>query len=83
MPVLPSTRMRWPVLMVLVPNAVPVTAGRPYSRQTMAAWAHHPADVGHGRPDLAEDRAPSDGAVSGRHQDLARLQLGDPVGRAG
>ena len=24
--------------MVLVPKAVPVTAGRPYSRQTMAAW---------------------------------------------
>src|ERR671910_771420 len=38
-PWLPSTRMRWPVLMVLVPKAVPVTAGRPYSRQTMAAWA--------------------------------------------
>src|SRR6516162_6251543 len=24
--------------MILVPNAVPVTAGSPYSRQTMAAW---------------------------------------------
>src|SRR5260370_40147358 len=37
-PALPSTRNRWPVLTVLVPNAVPVTAGSPYSRQTMAAW---------------------------------------------
>src|SRR5436309_8979759 len=36
--VLPSTRTRWPVLMFLEPNAVPVTAGNPYSRQTMAAW---------------------------------------------
>jgi hypothetical protein len=25
-------------VIVFVPNAVPVTAGRPYSRQTMAAW---------------------------------------------
>src|SRR5438034_9308752 len=37
-PALPSTRTRWPVLMFLVPNAVPVTAGRPYSRHTIAAW---------------------------------------------
>src|SRR4029453_8179278 len=41
-PWLPSTRMRWPVLIVLVPKAVPVTAGTPYSRQTMAAWAVTP-----------------------------------------
>src|ERR1022692_3015105 len=37
-PAFPSTRTRWPVLILVVPNAVPVTAGRPYSRQTMAAW---------------------------------------------
>src|SRR6516225_10221515 len=37
-PALPSTRTRWPVLMFLVPNAVPVTAGSPYSRHTIAAW---------------------------------------------
>src|ERR1700757_4711704 len=37
-PALPSTRTRWPVLMFLVPNAVPVPAGRLYSRHTIAAW---------------------------------------------
>jgi len=37
-PVPPSTRRRCPVLIVLVPNAVPVTAGSPYSRHTIAAW---------------------------------------------
>src|SRR4029077_9732744 len=33
----PFTRMRWPVLMRLVADPVPVTAGKPYSRQTIAA----------------------------------------------
>ena len=37
-PLVPSTRSRWPVLMVVEAEPVPVTAGRPYSRQTIAAW---------------------------------------------
>jgi hypothetical protein len=36
-PEVPFTRIRWPVLMRLVADPVPVTAGRPYSRQTIAA----------------------------------------------
>src|SRR5215469_2226833 len=36
-PEVPFTRMRWPVLMRLVADPVPVTAGKPYSRQTIAA----------------------------------------------
>ncbi len=30
--------MCWPVLIVVLAEPVPVTAGRPYSRQTIAAW---------------------------------------------
>ena len=41
-PWLPSTRMRWPVLMRLVPSPVPTTAGKPYSRDTIAAWLMMP-----------------------------------------
>ena len=37
-PLEPSTRTRWPVVMVVVAEPVPVTAGSPYSRQTIAAW---------------------------------------------
>ena len=37
LPVSPSTRISIPVLMVVVPKPVPTTAGRPYSRDTMAA----------------------------------------------
>ena len=38
MPLDPSTRIIIPVVIVEVAKPVPVTAGRPYSRQTMAAW---------------------------------------------
>ena len=31
-----SARTRWPTLILAVPDTVPVTAGRPYSRQTAA-----------------------------------------------
>ena len=44
MPLLPSTRTRIPVVMRCVANAVPVTAGSPYSRQTMAAWLIMPPE---------------------------------------
>jgi hypothetical protein len=37
-PSCPSTRMRRPVLMVATALPVPITAGRPYSRQMMAVW---------------------------------------------
>src|SRR5450759_4911855 len=37
-PVLPSTRSRCPVLIFVVAQPVPTTAGSPYSRDTMAAW---------------------------------------------
>ena len=37
MPVLPSTRTRSPVLIAEVALPVPTTAGRPYSRATIAA----------------------------------------------
>ena len=42
MPSPPSTRMRWPSLMRRVAVPVPTTAGRPYSRATMAAWLIEP-----------------------------------------
>ena len=42
MPRPPSTRMRWPSLMRDVAVPVPTTAGRPYSRATMAAWLIEP-----------------------------------------
>ena len=37
-PELASTRRRSPVLMSFVPVPVPITAGNPYSRATIAAW---------------------------------------------
>src|ERR671937_2339683 len=36
-PLEPSTRTDWPVLIAEVARPVPTTAGRPYSRQTIAA----------------------------------------------
>ncbi len=42
MPRPPSTRMRWPSLIREVALPVPTTAGRPYSRATMAAWLIEP-----------------------------------------
>src|SRR5207248_219873 len=41
-PAAPSTRTRWPVLIRFVPKPVPTTAGRPYSRETIAACAMIP-----------------------------------------
>ena len=42
LPVLPSTRITWPVVIVLVPKAVPVTAGfAPY-----LAWVGSETDTG-------------------------------------
>src|ERR1700684_1957514 len=75
-PVLPSTRSRCPVLIVLVPKAVPVTAGSPYSRQTMAAGLMMPPTARRG--DLAEHRSPARRGQR-RHQDLAFLQVSDAV----
>ena len=50
MPLEPSTRIIWPVLIVDVAKPVPVTAGSPYSRQTMAAWLiMPPMSVTHAR----------------------------------
>ena len=42
MPRPPSTRMRWPSLILEVAMPVPTTAGRPYSRATMPAWLIEP-----------------------------------------
>src|SRR4030042_3652317 len=41
-PVLPSTLIISPVLITVVATPVPVTAGRPYSLETMAAWDVRP-----------------------------------------
>jgi hypothetical protein len=37
-PLDPSSRILWPDLRREVAEPVPTTAGKPYSRQTMAAW---------------------------------------------
>ncbi len=42
MPRPPSTRIRWPSLIFCVAVPVPTTAGRPYSRATIAAWLIEP-----------------------------------------
>src|SRR3984885_11088456 len=41
-PARPSTRIRSPVLIVVVATAVPTTQGMPYSRLTIAAWVSEP-----------------------------------------
>src|SRR5205085_10241662 len=38
----PSTRMRWPSLILVVAEPVPTTAGSPYSRATIAMWLIDP-----------------------------------------
>jgi len=61
----PSTRTRWPVLILAVPNAVPVTAGRPYSRHTIAAWLIMPPTSVTVATRSCRRSGPSLGAVSG------------------
>src|SRR3984885_9728465 len=41
-PARPSTRIRSPVLIVVVAIALPATQGMPYSRLTIAAWVSEP-----------------------------------------
>ena len=79
MPLLPSTRSSWPVLMVVEADPVPVTAGRPYSRQTIAAWLIMPpmsVTVALILPKIGPQRRRGDGG----DQDLALLHLGELVG---
>ena len=78
MPLVPSTRSRWPVLMVVDAEPVPVTAGRPYSRQTIAAWLIMPpmsVTVALILPKIG----PQDGRGDRGDQDLALLHLGELV----
>src|ERR1039457_3409352 len=63
-PVEPSTRSIMPVLMILVACPVPTTAGRPYSRQTIAAWLITPPTSVTQAPILAKAGA-QDGEVVG------------------
>jgi hypothetical protein len=64
-PDVPFTRIRWPVLMRLVADPVPVTAGKPYSRQTIAACDIMPP-ISVGNTDRASPSLPLL-AVIGRH----------------
>src|ERR1039457_322434 len=63
-PVEPSTRSIIPVLMIFVACPVPTTAGRPYSRQTIAAWLITPPTSVTQAPILAKAGA-QDGEVVG------------------
>src|ERR1035437_3530771 len=63
-PVQPSTRSIMPVLMIFVACPVPTTAGRPYSRHTIAAWLITPPTSVTQAPILANAGA-QDGEVVG------------------
>ncbi len=76
----PSTRMRWPSLIRCVAVPVPTTAGRPYSRATIAMWLIDPPMSRDRGADLLEDRRP--GRVGDlADEDIALLQPADLLDR--